>query len=503
MPLLLLGLTIPAGAAAPPPPAGARPASLLPETVLLPSRSPIVSIRVLIRTGSVDDPAGKEGLASLTTALVREGGTTKLPYEKLLRKLAPMAATIDARCDKEVTVIEGTVHRDHLSPFFELFRDVLFTPGLAKPDFERVRSDARNALANGLRGSDDEGLGKAALELALYRGHPYGHLEAGTVQSLGTITLEDVVRFHRSAWTRDRVLIGIAGGYPANFPSRLAKEFLSWAAEGAPKVQIAPAAAKPGRRVTIVEKPGRAVAISWGFPIAINRSSDDFFALMVANSYLGEHRTFNGVLMNRLRGIRGLNYGDYSYIENFIQDGGSTFPVPNIPRSRQFFSVWLRPVRPENAPFALRASLYHLETLVRDGIPEEGFEATRAYLLGYSRLFAQSTSRRLGYRLDSAWYGREDFLAEIERRLPKLTKADVDEAIRKYLRPENVQIALVAPDAPPLADRLAAAAPTPIVYDTTGTAPEVLAEDDVIASWPLGLDRKAITIVPVGEMFEK
>ena len=56
----------------------------------------------------------------------------------------------------------------------------------------------------------------------------------------------------------------------------------------------------------------------------------------VTDSYFGEHRTFSGLLMNKMRGDRGLNYGDYAYIESFIQDGGSRFPVPNIPRRQQF-----------------------------------------------------------------------------------------------------------------------------------------------------------------------
>ena len=71
----------------------------------------------------------------------------------------------------------------------------------------------------------------------------------------------------------------------------------------------------------------------------MTRRDDDFYALAVANSYLGEHRTFNGKLMQDLRGKRGLNYGDYSYIEDFIQEGGSpsrpqqSAPAAGISRS--------------------------------------------------------------------------------------------------------------------------------------------------------------------------
>src|SRR4029077_16391929 len=124
--------------------------------------------------------------------------------------------------------------------------------------------------------------------------------------------------------------------------------------QGAPPLAALPKPrALSGMEVTLVEKPVPATAISIGFPIDVTRADKDFYALLVANSYLGEHRTFNGRLMNTMRGDRGLNYGDYSYIENFIQDGGSTFPLPSTPRRHQFFSISLRPVADQNAPFAL------------------------------------------------------------------------------------------------------------------------------------------------------
>ena len=129
-----------------------------------------------------------------------------------------------------------------------------------------------------------------------------------------------------------------------------------------------------------MDKDAIATAISIGFPIDLTRADDDFYALMVANSYFGEHRTFNGLLMNKMRGQRGLNYGDYSYIEHFVQDGGSRLPVPNIPRRQQFFSIWIRPVPHHNAHFALRQALRELRVLVDDGLREADFEATREFL---------------------------------------------------------------------------------------------------------------------------
>jgi zinc protease len=254
--------------------------------------------------------------------------------------------------------------------------------------------------------------------------------------------------------------------------------------------------------VLIVEKDARANAISMGAPISITRADADFYPLTVARSYLGEHRTFNGILMTHLRGARGLNYGDYAYIENFIQDGWSTFPLPNIARRQQHFELWLRPIPPQNSLFALRAALFETDKLIREGIPEAGFQATKTFLANYANLWTQDVSRRLGYAIDAEVTGK-DLVTELQKRLPKMRKADVDRAIRKYISIKALAIAIVADNANDVRAKLASGAPTPITYDTAGTPEAILAEDKVIEKFPLPIDKENIKVVPVDQMFEK
>jgi len=64
-----------------------------------------------------------------------------------------------------------------------------------------------------------------------------------------------------------------------------------------------------------------------------------------------------------LREIRGLNYGDYAYIEFFNQPGFQFFPSPNIARRAQAFEIWIRPVVPANAQMSMRIALYELQKL--------------------------------------------------------------------------------------------------------------------------------------------
>jgi zinc protease len=473
------------------------------RTVFVPSpSSPLCAIRLFFQVGAVDDPKGKEGLAILTSEMMGKGGSKARTYAELLDALYPLAANIRVYGDKESIVFEGTVHRDNLARFADLLAEQILTPRFAEDDFSRVHQDAIDYVSKTLRGNADEDLGKQAMATVLYAEHPYGYPSQGTVTGLQAIALEDVRKFHASHFTRDRLVVGVSGGYPQGFAESFAKRFTTLPAKAPPLPKLPPATAHKQNQLLIVEKDARANAISIGRPIAVTRADADFYPLTVARSYLGEHRTFNGVLMNHLRGNRGLNYGDYAYIENFMQDGWTTFPLPNIPRRQQQFEIWLRPVPPQNSLFALRGALYETDKLIREGIPQAGFEATRVFLMNYSNLWAQDVSRRLGYAIDAAVTGK-DLVKELQTRLPKMKKADVDRAVRKYLSVDGLSIAIVADHAQALADKLVSGEPTPITYDTAGTAPEILSEDKIIEKFPVPIAKDALRIVPVDQMFER
>lgn len=473
-----------------------------PKPLILPADGPLASFRFLFRAGSQDDPKGKEGLAALTAAMVAEGGTKTLRYEEVLDRFYPIAAGLNGVCLKEYSVFSGTVHRDNLDAYIPLATEMISAPRFAPEDFERLREEALDYVTKTLRANNDEELGKWTLQTMLYEGHPYGHPDRGTVAGLKAITLDDVKEFHRKHYTRDSLWMGLAGAVDQATADRVEKGLASLAPKTADRPPSHPEL-KPlsGLDVQIVVKPAEATAISIGFPIELTRADDDFYALAVANSYLGEHRTFNGKLMQDLRGKRGLNYGDYSYIEDFIQEGGSTFPIPNNHRSEQYFSIWIRPVPRDKAAFALRAALWELDRLLEDGMSPEDFEATRSFLLNYSKLWVQTLSRRLGHQLEGPLYGRKDLVTELAERLPKLTVEQVNAAVRKHLKSPGMRVAIVAQNADELRELLTSGEPSPIAYDTEGTPEDVLAEDKEIAVFPLR-DVK-VRITPVEQMFEK
>ncbi|HEX5131219.1 MAG TPA: pitrilysin family protein [Candidatus Krumholzibacteria bacterium] len=472
-------------------------------TVVLPiATSPLVTLRIQFRTGAIDDPAGKAGLTRLCASMLTDGGTQEHTYNEIVELLYPMAASIEATVDKEVTTFYGTTHIDNLDRYLDLFTQMLLEPRFDERDFERVKTSQINYVAKTLRGASDEEFGKQTLGVMLYAGHPYGTPNAGLVSDLESITLDDVKQQYARAFTRDNVLIGLAGGYPANLPARVAHTLETLPAGAPSHPALTGTSAIQNVEVTAVEKDCLATAISIGYPIDVTRGSPDFAALLVANSYLGEHRTFNGRLMMRMREIRGLNYGDYSYIEHFVQDGGSTFPLTNFTRSQQYFSIWIRPVQHQTRHFALRLAVFELERLVRDGMTAEEFERTRTFLKHYSKLWAQDQNRRLGYLMDSNFYGTDDYIATLPARLDKLTLDDVNTAIRKHLNARNLRVAIITKGADEFLKELITNQPSPMVYEAEGIPDDVLAEDKVVAAYKLTINREASKIVDAQEMFK-
>lgn len=477
-------------------PAGERPL----ETVELPSPgSPLVAIRLMFRAGSIQDPPGKEGLAALTALMVGQGGTEERSYAKILEALYPMAAEIDASTDREVTVIAGETHVDNLDAYTDLLAEAVVRPAFGESDFERNKDQLLAFLTSTLRSGNDELLGLEALQQEIFDHHPYGHAPAGTVTALEAITLDDVREFYRRHYTRSNLLVGVAGGYPEGFPTKLRAKLAGLPAGEAERVDLPPLPKVEGRRFTLIEKDAGSVGIHFGHAIPVTRDQDDYYPLMVANSFLGEHRTFNGLLMNELRGERGLNYGDYSYVEFYANPPFTSRPTPNVPRRQQYFSVWIRPVVPETAHFALRAGLHFVENTVDEGLTEEQFELTRDYLLNYSKLWAQSLSERLGIHLDSRFYDMPYWIDEIESHLTGMSVEEVNAALAKYVHPDAWEAVMVTGDAKATAAALFLDEPSPITYNSE-VEPEVLEEDEKIVG--LKVDPTAVEIVPVAKMFE-
>jgi zinc protease len=481
-----------------------------------------IVVKLMFKNGSITDPKGKEGLTHLTANLITQGGSAEYSKSQIEDMIFPMAASYGSNVDKEVSVFTFQVHKDFEKTFYPIIKGLITTPSFTEADFNRLKSNQQNYVDQVIRASSDEEYSKMALEDFLFRGTNYQHMIAGTSAGVSSITLDVVKEHYKKYFTKNNLMIGIAGNYSEEFLNQLKADMGSLPSLTTEIPSPAKLANVEGVHVEIISKDNAlGSAIYTGFPLSITRSNDEFAALMVANSYLGEHRKSYGKLFQKIRETRSMNYGSYSYIEWYDKGGSNMLPRPGVPRQSNYFSLWIRPVQigeqlraqyPElknakigHAHFALRMAVKEVDNMIKDGISKEEFELTRTFLRSYIKLYTETLEKELGFLMDSRYYDRKDFIREADQILSKLTVEDVNNAIRKHFQVNNMFVTIVTDDseALPLAESMKKNITSPMSYSNLvkeGLPAIVLQEDEKVANYRLNV--KTVRIIKDKDTFK-
>jgi zinc protease len=489
--------------------------------VTVASTSPLYEIKIMVRAGSADDPAGKEGTAALVAnALLEAGfGDAKNPVTK--ERVADITRPWGSRAlpsvlvEKETTTFSIAVPRDALRDFTkQILQPMLARPVWLKEEIDRLRRETLVGIQSRLRLEDQEQLGLLTLDNYIFQGTPLQHLVPGTVQGLNAITRDDLEGFFKHHYTRDNMVVASTISDEADRQVLLAAvPPASGARASAGEPVKAPAV--QGRELLIVTQPNAiATVVQAGFPIAVNRAHPDYWPLYVANVFLGTHRDGFGRLYTYIREQRGYNYGDYSYIEYLVGRPFFLFPPPATPRQQQYFHIWIRPVGHQYAHFITKAFMYELDRLVREGLTEaEVAEAkikTRTLYLN----FAESKDRQLGYALDDHFYGMTNrgYLETMLKSVDAVTVDQVNAAIKRHLQTANMKFVVVtnASEGDRLASDIASGvnvtSKTQAEYNIPEPVPadkkHILERDAAWKQYPLNIPRDRIRVVPVERLFE-
>ena len=481
-----------------------------------------VVVKIRFENGSIADPADKAGLTYATASMMAEGGAGGMSYADIKDKMHPWAANYYVSTDKQVTTFTFQVPVDFIDEFYPLIKNAVLAPNFSEKDFTRVMKAQQNYVDQVVRASSDEEYSKYALEHQLFRGGNMQHLKQGTSASVKTITLDDIKTHYQDVFTRHNVMLGIAGNYSDELLKKLKADLAKLPDKSYTPPKPSKARKADGIEVEIISKENAfGSAIFTGAPLGITRSDDEFAALMIANSWMGEHRKSYSRLYQKIRQTRSMNYGDYSYIEWYSNGGRFQLPPSGVPRASNYWSIWIRPVQiasqlqsqyPEladittgHAHFALRLAIREFDLLIKNGMSEEDFAATKTFLRSYTKLYAQSPAQQLGWLMDSRFYGRTNYLAELDTLLERTTLEQVNQAIRKHWQTKNMFVTIVTDDseAKALADSLINNTPSPMSYSNlvkSGLPEEVLAEDEVVANYQLNV--KKVTIVESADTFD-
>lgn len=427
------------------------------ESVLMDSSSPLIEVRIMFPAGSMHDPVGKEGLASITADAFLEGGYGPDDAVVTKEELAELTSAWGGRANpsvsvgKEATTFSMVIPRDVLDTYVDAVLKPLFTqPRFDADEVARLVNEGTTYITGALRYTQTEILGLEALDNYVFAGTPRGHAVTGTVQGLANIDAADARGFFNAHYTLDGLKIGLSTKNPVVYNKIVTAVAMTGNAPGAAVAPVTPADAAPaaieGREALVLRVPDSgATGVHFAHPLPIDRRHEDFWPLFVANVQFGTHRDSHGRLYKEIRQERGYNYGDYSYVEHFPWRPYQLFPSFNYPRTQNYFSLWIRPVNSDHAVHLLKAAIFEYERLVTDGLTDDEVAAAKTKAKTLYLNYAETASRLLAAQVDDLFFGMDEgYLEGWLANVDAVTPAQVNAAIRKYLSADDLKILVVA-----------------------------------------------------------
>jgi zinc protease len=396
---------------------------------------PAITVRLLVRAGSTQDPADKPGVASLAAALLDQGTTSKTA-EKIASTIDSIGGAMGAGSGSDLTFVNAAVMKDSLNVGLDLVADVVRNPSFAQEEIDRQRQQILSALT--VSYDDPDYIAGVVFDRLVYGFNAYGKPDSGTPASIASITRADLTAFHKRWFGANNAILAIVGDVTAEQAFAGAERaFGSWGrsdavpgeAEGAPP---------PTRRVVVVDRPGAVQTEVRVGNIALPRKHPDFLALDMASKILGGE---GGNRLHRvLRSERGLTYGAAATMVA-LRDSGHIVADTDT--------------RSESTAEVLRLMVDEIARLQRQRVSDRELEDAQAYLTGSFPLTIETPGAIALQVLNAVFYGLD--LAELEtyrERVNAITPDDIQRVARKYLHPDRLSIVLVG-DASIFAKQLA------------------------------------------------
>jgi predicted Zn-dependent peptidase len=398
-------------------------------TVLILERRtiPLVQFQLMIKAGSVADPAGKEGVAALTARLLKRGTRNRMAPQ-FAEEVEFVGGTLGAHASLESTLVSGEFASRDAEVAFNLLADMVLNPAFRE---EEVQKEKRQVLA-GILGLLDEprALADRAFDLWLYGGHPYGRPVEGWKSSVEGLTREDVAAFYTARYAPGNAVLAIAGDVgSAETAQRVQRYFGSWKKRSVALLTIAAAPPVKGRKVLIVDKPDATQSQIVFGNVALKRSDPDFFPLAVGNTILGGG--FTSWLVDEVRVKRGLTYSIRSSVEAHRAPG--LLSVSTFSRNASVAET-------------IQVALEQLAKLRAGTVPAEDLDKARNFMVGLYPLQIETPGDQAEAFLEVDLYGLDaEYVNQYQRRVRAVGIDAVKRAAARYVSTEDLAIVVVGP----------------------------------------------------------
>ena len=386
---------------------------------------PIINFGFIVRAGSVADPAGKEGVASITAGLLRKG-TKARTANQISSELDFIGGQLVANATFDYTAGTAEFMKKDIGKGLDLLADVMLNPIFPSDEAAKLQRQR----VDGIKAAKDEAQGVigAYFDAYLYGKHPYGRSTNGDELSLATITRDDVAKFYQTYYTPANTILAVVGDFnPAEMEQALTDKFGAWPARTSPAVALPEVMSVTGKRLLLIDKPDSTQTFYRIGNVGIPRTNADRVFIEVVNTLFGGR--FTSMLNSELRIKTGLTYGARSAFDQRKASG--PFAIATYTRN-------------ETTEKAIDMTLDVLKRLHEKGITEEELKSAKSYLKGQfpprietsdqlAALIAQLEFFDLDERDINTYYAKID----------TMTLADARRIIKQYFPAENLVFVMI------------------------------------------------------------
>jgi zinc protease len=396
-------------------------------TVLLMEKRgvPMVSVAAIIKVGSVADPAGEDGLASVTAGLLRKG-TAKRSAQQFAADLDFIGAEFSADSSADYTAISGEFLTKDVDKGLELFSDAMLHPAFAQGEVEKLLAQE----IDGIKAAKDEA---QSVALNYYYGylfskHPYGRPVGGDELSLARIKRDAITRFYETNYTPGNTILAIAGEFNApQMRTKIEQAFQGWPEKGGALPAFAAPTPVKGKKLLLVDKPDSTQTFFVFGNIGTAENDPDRVAIRVVNTIFGGR--FTSELNEALRVESGLTYGAEAFFDSRKEPGA--FAIYSYTKN-------------ESTTQAIDLALQVLAKLHKDGVTPEQLASAKAYMKGQFPPSIETSGQLARTIAAHEFYGLDDDeINQMEARIDAVTPAMAKQVIAKHFPEENLVFMLI------------------------------------------------------------
>ena len=386
---------------------------------------PLISFNLVVKAGSVVDPVGKEGLASVTAALLRKGTKTRTA-DQISAELDFIGGTFNAGTSSDLTNGAAEFVSKDVAKGLDLLSDVLLNPQFPQDELTKLIKQR----IDGIKSAKDQAQGVIGnyFNAYLYGSHPYARPTGGDEQSLAAITCADVAKFYQDYYTPSNTIMAVVGDFAtADVERMIGEKFNGWPDKTAPAASIPEAAPQNGRRLLLVDKPDSTQTFYRIGNIGIARTNRDRVYIDVVNTLFGGR--FTSMLNSELRIKTGLTYGAGSFFDERKTRG--PFVISTFTKN-------------ETTEKAIDMTLEILKRLHEKGVTEEELKSAKTYIKGQYPPEIETSDQLAALIAELEFYGLDEReVNELYARIDAMTLADAKRVIDQYYPKDNLVFVLI------------------------------------------------------------